>query len=207
MPRKAARKVSVPLLRNVPCETALATPAKPLALLAIARRAENPLQHVPPPATRSWAGSDRPCAQARHTWQTDPFRPLPNRTRVSTTGFIDFLEFDFNNSGMDKRGKQRRRVLKAGMIEFPGGAFSCMVRNLSETGAALDVPSPIGIPDHFTLVIQTESLRFFCSSVWRRERRIGVEFSHIEQVPFGHAECPPLRPDVSSGHDPLRRSP
>ncbi len=78
---------------------------------------------------------------------------------------------------MDKRAAQRMRVLKAGMIEFPGGAFSCMVRNLSQEGAALDVPSPIGIPDHFTLVIQTEGARLFCRSVWRKDRRIGVAFS------------------------------
>ncbi len=78
---------------------------------------------------------------------------------------------------MDKRVAQRRRVLKAGIIEFPGGAFSCMVRNLSGTGAALDVPSPIGIPDHFSLVMQTEGMRFYCETIWRKERRIGVEFS------------------------------
>ncbi len=78
---------------------------------------------------------------------------------------------------MDKRFAQRRRVLKAGMIEFPGGAFSCMVRNLSEAGAALDVPSQTDIPEHFTLVIQTEASRFFCQSIWRKDRRIGVAFS------------------------------
>ncbi len=77
---------------------------------------------------------------------------------------------------MDKRAAPRMRVLKAGMIEFPGGAFSCMVRNFSREGAALDVPSAIGIPDHFTLVIQTEGSRFFCQSVWRKDRRIGVAF-------------------------------
>ena len=35
----------------------------------------------------------------------------------------------------------------------PRGAFSCMVQNLSDSGAALDVPSSIGIPEDFTLVI------------------------------------------------------
>ncbi|HWX64229.1 PilZ domain-containing protein [Bradyrhizobium sp.] len=83
---------------------------------------------------------------------------------------------------MDKRSAQREQVLKAGMIEFPGGAFSCMVRNLSATGAALDVPGTIGIPDHFTLVIQTEGSRFFCHSVWRKDRRIGVTFSYLQQA-------------------------
>ena len=79
-------------------------------------------------------------------------------------------------TAMDKRAVQRSPVLKAGTIEFPGGAFSCMVRNLSEQGAALDVPSLAGIPHDFILVIPLEGRRFYCRSVWRKERRIGVSF-------------------------------
>jgi hypothetical protein len=77
---------------------------------------------------------------------------------------------------MEKRAAHRNQVLKAGMIECPGGAFSCMVRNMSEAGAALDVPSLAGIPYDFTLVIPLEGRRFYCRSVWRKERRIGVSF-------------------------------
>jgi hypothetical protein len=77
---------------------------------------------------------------------------------------------------MEKRTAQRSRVLKAGMIEFPGGAFSCMVRNMSNAGAALDVPDLAGIPDEFSLHLPIEGLRFHCRSVWRNERRIGVTF-------------------------------
>jgi hypothetical protein len=72
---------------------------------------------------------------------------------------------------------QRRRVLKGGVIEFPGGAFSCIVRNLSEAGAALDVPSSLGIPDRFTLVMSANGARVHCRSVWRNARRIGVTFT------------------------------
>ena len=70
----------------------------------------------------------------------------------------------------------RRRVLKAGSIEFGGGAIDCTVRNMSETGAALEVVSPLYIPDRFTLVVQTDQLRRSCHVVWRQERRIGVAF-------------------------------
>jgi len=77
---------------------------------------------------------------------------------------------------MDRRVAQRRAVRKAGMIEFPGGAFSCMVQNLSETGAALDVPSSIGIPETFTLVITERGDAVPCRSVWRTARQIGVVF-------------------------------
>jgi hypothetical protein len=74
----------------------------------------------------------------------------------------------------DKRTAPRHRVLKAGTIEFNGGAIDCMVRNRSSTGAALDVTSPIGIPKHFTLV--ADGLRLPCHVVWRKEKRIGVAF-------------------------------
>jgi hypothetical protein len=62
------------------------------------------------------------------------------------------------------------------MIEFPGGAFSCMVQNLSEAGAALDVPSSNDTPEHFTLMIIERGNTVRCRSVWRTERQIGVAF-------------------------------
>jgi hypothetical protein len=70
----------------------------------------------------------------------------------------------------------RRRTLKAGTIEFSGGAIDCTIRNLSNTGAALDVASPIGIPDQFTLVLPADGLHAPCHIVWRKEKRIGVTF-------------------------------
>jgi PilZ domain len=71
----------------------------------------------------------------------------------------------------------RRRVLKAGSIEFGGGAIDCTIRNISGTGAALEVVSPLYIPDRFTLVVHTEQLKRPCCIVWRKERRLGVAFS------------------------------
>jgi hypothetical protein len=70
----------------------------------------------------------------------------------------------------------RRRILKAGSIEFGGGAIDCTVRNLSETGAALEVVSPLYIPDSFTLFVHSEQLKRPCYVVWRKEKRIGVAF-------------------------------
>jgi hypothetical protein len=55
----------------------------------------------------------------------------------------------------DHRTAPRHRVLRAETIEFGGGAINCMVRNLSNAGAALDVSSPVGIPEHFTLVLES----------------------------------------------------
>jgi hypothetical protein len=76
----------------------------------------------------------------------------------------------------ESRIAPRHRVLKAGTIEFGGGAIDCTVRNVSATGAALDVTSPIGIPDRFVLVLAADRLTHPCHVVWRKERRIGVTF-------------------------------
>jgi PilZ domain len=70
----------------------------------------------------------------------------------------------------------RRRILKVGSIEFGGVAIDCTVRNISQTGAALEVVSPLYFPDRFTLVVQTEQLKRPCHIVWRKEKRIGVAF-------------------------------
>ncbi|MET3994565.1 hypothetical protein ABID65_006229 [Bradyrhizobium sp. S3.9.2] len=76
----------------------------------------------------------------------------------------------------ERRDKTRHRVLKAGTIEFGGGAIDCTIRNFSDTGAALDVTSPVGIPERFTLVIQADGTHLACTVVWREEKRIGVRF-------------------------------
>ena len=76
----------------------------------------------------------------------------------------------------ERRDKTRHRVLKAGTIEFGGGAINCTIRNFSDTGAALDVTSPVGIPERFTLVIQADGTHLACTVVRRKEKRIGVRF-------------------------------
>ncbi len=52
----------------------------------------------------------------------------------------------------------------------------CTVRNISETGAALEINSPMWFPDRFTLGITSDGVHKPCHVVWRREKRIGVAF-------------------------------
>jgi len=79
----------------------------------------------------------------------------------------------------EHRTASRHRVLKAATIAFGGGGISCVVRNLSAIGAALDVASPLGIPEEFDLLIEADHLRHRCRVVWRSERRIGVAFQPV----------------------------
>jgi hypothetical protein len=79
----------------------------------------------------------------------------------------------------DHRRARRQRTLKAGRIVFnrKSSVFDCTVRDLSPTGACLDVPSSIGIPEAFELVMEAEGTALSCRVVWRSDRRLGVQFS------------------------------
>jgi hypothetical protein len=81
----------------------------------------------------------------------------------------------------ENRRAIRRRVLKGATIEFDSTAFSCAVRNLSEAGAALDVPYVLAIPHEFTLITETDQLSRRCRVIWRKERQIGVAFESGNQ--------------------------
>ena len=76
----------------------------------------------------------------------------------------------------NNRAALRHRVLKSGAIEFDGGVIDCLIRNISDTGAALEVASPIGIPETFKLVIAGDHAIYRCKVAWRTDKRIGVAF-------------------------------
>jgi hypothetical protein len=80
---------------------------------------------------------------------------------------------------MDERRKiPRLRTLKAGSIRFNRAAgIDCRVRNLTGSGACLEVASQIGIPDEFMLIIEHDHLKQPCHVIWRTATRMGVEFS------------------------------
>lgn len=77
----------------------------------------------------------------------------------------------------EQRRSPRRRVLKAGTISFGIAAgIDCVVKNISDTGALISVESSVGVPNNFTLVIRTDSLRREAVVKWRRARSIGIAF-------------------------------
>jgi hypothetical protein len=76
----------------------------------------------------------------------------------------------------DHRITPRQRVLKAGTIEFSGSKIDCLIRNVSATGAALEVNSPLWFPDVFVLATTSDGSSRRCHIVWRNGKRIGVTF-------------------------------
>jgi hypothetical protein len=76
----------------------------------------------------------------------------------------------------EHRTLARHRALKRAQIVFNGrrAVIDCVVRNLSDRGACLNVESPIGIPDSFDLVLDDATVRQ-CRVTWRKATQIGVE--------------------------------
>jgi hypothetical protein len=78
---------------------------------------------------------------------------------------------------LERRKVSRHRILKAGTIAFNrAGGISCLVRNISAFGACLEVISPFGIPDDFTLVIENDHVQRPCHVTWKKDKRIGIAF-------------------------------
>jgi PilZ domain len=76
----------------------------------------------------------------------------------------------------EKRTTPRHKVLKQGTLAFGGGGVDCVVRNISSTGARLDVANPIGLPGSFTLVIKADQFVRRCHPVWIHDTHLGVAF-------------------------------
>jgi len=68
---------------------------------------------------------------------------------------------------MNNKRDQRQNVMKAGTILLGGSGIDCLVRNISDSGANLEVESQIGIPNSFDLVIDTEHSNHHCHVVSR----------------------------------------
>ncbi|HET9616627.1 MAG TPA: PilZ domain-containing protein [Pseudolabrys sp.] len=77
----------------------------------------------------------------------------------------------------EARRSPRSRTFKGGSIIFGvAAAIDCIIRNMSESGAALEIESPVGIPDEFILIVKPEFVKRNCRVAWRSAKRIGVAF-------------------------------
>jgi len=77
-----------------------------------------------------------------------------------------------------RRGSPRYRTFKGAQIFGrgpPGAHDECIVRNLSETGACLEIQVLV-LHQTFDLVFDHDQSRRSCCVVWRKEPRVGVKF-------------------------------
>jgi hypothetical protein len=77
---------------------------------------------------------------------------------------------------MEGRANSRKPVLMSGAIQVAGSAINCLVRDMTISGATLDVTNPNDIPERFNLLFKADSTLIPCHVIWRQEGRIGVAF-------------------------------
>jgi len=86
----------------------------------------------------------------------------------------------------EKRKYQRSEINEPAYVSSEGSVMSCMVRNISPEGAAIDVENPAFVPAQFRLVMARDSSIHQCRIVWIQQKRIGVIF---DAAPEGRASA------------------
>lgn len=78
----------------------------------------------------------------------------------------------------ERRLAPRRNTYIEATIVFGGGRASrpCIIRNVSDTGARVEVDSVIGIPDTFDLLTPGHVPQS-CRVVWRTLRELGLHYT------------------------------
>ncbi len=81
----------------------------------------------------------------------------------------------------ERRPKSRKRVLFSAIVTYAGGNFSfeCNIRNLSETGARIDVGKHTQFPSDFYLINIRDRVAYDAKVVWQDANNIGVTFKKI----------------------------
>jgi len=82
-----------------------------------------------------------------------------------------------SDNTVERRAVRRHKVLKGATVSFDDSGVACDVRNLSTSGATLDLASSINMPSSNTLEIKADRFIRRCRRVWSRDKRIGVAFS------------------------------
>jgi hypothetical protein len=76
----------------------------------------------------------------------------------------------------DKRRVERIETEQLAHVSFGGTSLSCVIRNISAEGAAIDVDNAAYIPQRFQLVLPPDRGVRDCRLVWIKRNRIGVAF-------------------------------
>jgi hypothetical protein len=86
-----------------------------------------------------------------------------------------------NRSGFlqaDQRAKHRKQTFKFGIITCGANRrILSVIKNISETGALVEVDNALEIPDEFTLAIESEPAARVCRVVWKKAKEIAVNFN------------------------------
>ena len=76
----------------------------------------------------------------------------------------------------EKRKYPRTEIEETAYVSSGGSVMSCVVRNISPAGAAIDVDNPAFVPQRFRLVMAKDSSVRDCRVIWIQKNQIGLAF-------------------------------
>jgi hypothetical protein len=92
------------------------------------------------------------------------------------------------HAAAENRQERRQRVLKGGTIltTIANSEVRCTIRNMSKTGAELKVGIDARVPHEFLLYVPMDGIAYRAIVRWRRDDRLGVEFTGTAPKPRWH---------------------
>jgi hypothetical protein len=81
----------------------------------------------------------------------------------------------------EKRKHPRTEINEPAYVSSGGSVMSCVVRNISPEGAAIEVENPAFVPANFRLVMARGASVHECKIAWIQQKRIGVTFVASQQ--------------------------
>lgn len=78
----------------------------------------------------------------------------------------------------DRRQSARDKVFLGGVAEINerGSTMDCVVRNINERGACVEIDEAARLPDDVSLNIPRKGRSFLARMIWRQANRVGLAF-------------------------------
>ena len=81
----------------------------------------------------------------------------------------------------ERRKHPRTEINEQAYVSAGGSVMSCIVRNISAEGVAIDVENPAFVPPRFRLVMANGTAVYECSVTWIQKNRMGLTFAPAPQ--------------------------
>jgi hypothetical protein len=104
------------------------------------------------------------------------------------------MEISQSVSDEKRRQPRQRTYLGARVFQDDGLSLACVIRNLSATGALVEVPPMTTVPDSWVLIDMKNATAYRVTVSWRQGARLGVQFERSYDLqdevpaPLRHAQ-------------------
>ena len=86
---------------------------------------------------------------------------------------------------LDRRQSVREKVLYGGVADIAGRGVTtnCVVRNISEQGACVEIDPTARLPEQWNLTIAHKGRSYLARLIWRQANKVGLAFRIMTLMP------------------------